>query len=317
MNLTWELRRGSVGRWCQRHLAGVAELEDVWTQSIRTGQTRRPTGAGSGGPDWARLGAAIHWRIALALTSEPPLAAFAGMAVLDPATSIDGLVEDYEQGRLDGAAPTTPGAGDFAMRLGRFAEGYHLDQVQPAAVERTLARAMWVLALWEDVYRAGPDRAGWWPGLDVGAGWDGPAWLKMAPDYAVADIANVSGLFTRRGLPGLFDSAGSKDVIVAPEYVPGWAEADLKVGSCLVEVEATVNPARLDPTWVWQLCCYAWLDGHTDAIAIHLARQGLTVTFDLDDLVTTVSHGGDPDVLAGQARTVMARAAASVGKPFP
>lgn len=312
MNLAWELRQGSLGRWCHQRLAHVADLDDTWQAAVRAGQTRRPRNAGGGGPDWRRLGAAIHWRIVFAFADQPPVTAFMGMAALDT-TTLDELVEAYNQGRSAGVAPAQTGAANFAMRLGRFVAGYDLAATQPAKVERTLARAMWVLALWEDVHRAGPDAANWWPGPDA-ADWDGPAWLELAPDYAVTDLASVAELFTTRGRPGLVDTATSDDAIVGPVYVADWAEADLKLGTCLIDVKATVRPDRLDRRWIWQLCCYAWLDGHVPTIAIHLARQGRTVMFDLDDTVTIISGGDDPARLAGHAREIMTAAAASVGR---
>lgn len=58
----------------------------------------------------------------------------------------------------------------------------------------------------------------------------------------------------------------------------------------------------------------AWLDGHVSTIAIHLARQGCTVTFDLDDTVNTISGGDDSARLAGQAHRVLTEAAGSVGR---
>lgn len=203
------------------------------------------------------------------------------------------------------------------MRLGRFVAGYDLTSPQPLRVERTPARAMWVLALWEDVYRGGPDRAGWWPTDGSAAGWDGPAWLELAPDYAIDDVAGVAVLFMSRGRAGLVQAEGSDRVVAGPVYVEGWAEADLKLGSCLVDIKATVHPSRLDPYWIWQLRCYAWLDGHTTTIAVHLARQAVTAILDLDDSVAAISGGADPQVVAGRAREVMADAAASVGKPIP
>lgn len=317
MNLTWELRQGSIGRWCRRHLDGVDALDEVWQASVRGSQSRRPHHTGPGGPDWPRLGSAIHWRVTYGFASGPPLSALKGLALLDDTVTTAQLAEAFDAGCSPGLESPHGGPGDFALRLGRFVAGYDLAAPQPAKVERTLARAMWVLALWEDVYRAGPDRAGWWPADGSAAVWDGPAWLELAPDYAVDDVAGVAGLFTARGRAGLVAAAGSDDAIVEPVYVDGWAEADLKLESCLVDVKATVHPARLDPRWIWQLCCYAWLDGHVKTIAVHLVRQAVTVVLDLADTVAKISGGADPQVLAGRAREVMAEAAASVGKPIP
>lgn len=79
----------------------------------------------------------------------------------------------------------------------------------------------------------------------------------------------------------------------------------------------SMSPAGPTPTWIWQLCCYAWLDGHVDTIAIHLARQDRTVVFDLHDTVELISGGNHPLVVAGRGRSIMREAEASAGQPCP
>lgn len=88
MNLTWELRQGPVGRWCRRHLGDVSVLDDGWTSAAQGSQSRRPHNAGPGGPDWPRLGAAIHWRIMFGFADQVPVSAFKGLALLDDTTSL-------------------------------------------------------------------------------------------------------------------------------------------------------------------------------------------------------------------------------------
>ncbi len=261
------------------------------------------------------LGTAIHSRIAFGFGDDPPVTAFRGYTLVDGDVTTEALTDAYQQGHSPGTTPTLPsGVLDFAGRLGQFTANYDLAAPQPPPVERTLAKALWVLALWEGAYRG--DDTTWWPG-PAATTWTAGDWLGLAPDYAVADIAAVAELFTTRGRDDLVAAAGSDVAVVGPVYVPGWADADLVVGSCLVEVKATVNPGRLNPTWIWQLCCYAWLDGHVDTIAIHLARQGRTVAFDLRDTVDLISGGNDPGVVAGRGRSIMREAAASAGRTLP
>lgn len=315
MNLTWELHRGPVGRWVRATLPDVDLLEPSWRAATAALSTRRPRRAGPDGPDWPTLGLAIQHRIGVALAADPPMAAFRGCALVDATASVELLVDAYEQGGTPGASPTmSTGQADFATRLGQFVGRYDLAAPQPVGVEHTLAKVLWVLALWEGAYRG--DEPVWWPGA-AAAAWSAQDWLALAPDYAVADVAGVGELFTRRGHADLQATAGPGAVTVGPVYVPGWAEADMVIGSTMVDVKATVHPQRLNPTWIWQLCCYAWLDGHIDTIAVHLPRQGRTVSLDLTTTVETISGGGDASVLAGQAREIMREAAARVGKQMP
>lgn len=315
MNLTWELRQGSVGRWVRHTLPGVGELEAAWRSGISSVSTRRPQVAADVRPEWAVLGTAIHHRVALGFGSDPPIAAFRGLAALTGLGAGDVLVEAYRQGHSPGADPTpSSGTLDFASRLGRFVARYDLAAPQPQAVERTLAKALWVLALWKDSNReTGP--AAWCTG-PAAATRTASDWLALAPDYAVADIAAVAHQFTTRGRCDLVTATGSDDAVVGPVYAPDWADADLKLGSCIIDMKATVDPRRLNPVWIWHLCCCAWLDGHADTIAIHLSRQARTITMDLAATVEAVSGGADAAVIAGQGRVVMREAAAGVGKPI-
>ncbi len=317
MNLTWELRRGHVGRWVRQTLPDVGLLEPMWHSATSSAVTRRPRHAGAGGPDWPTLGTAIHHRIDFGFAADPPTGAFRGVALLDPATSVDGLVTAFRQGWCshDAIAATPAGPLSFASRLGQFVARYDLTSSQPAAVERTLARALWVLARWESAYR-GDDPSGWWQG-PASATWTAGDWLAVAPDYAVADVAAVADLFTSRGRENLIAAVGPGQVAVAQVYVADWADADLVVGSCVVDIKGTVHPQRFNPAWIFQLCCYAWLDGHVDTIAVYLARQGQTVALDLAATVETISGGRDPWVVADEARDVMREAAAASGRRVP
>ncbi|MFN2555297.1 MAG: hypothetical protein ABR592_00225 [Nitriliruptorales bacterium] len=72
--------------------------------------------------------------------------------------------------------------------------------------------------------------------------------LSLATHYALADLAAVIELLYTRGL----DQLQALGPIVAnpPVFILGWADGDLVLGDCLVDIKATIRPHRLDPQWV-------------------------------------------------------------------
>jgi hypothetical protein len=74
--------------------------------------------------------------------------------------------------------------------------------------------------------------------------------------------------------------------VSAPVLVHHWADADLLIGSRLLDVKTVVRADEPDRVarWLWQLAAYTWLDT-TDryrvrAVGLYLARHGLHVTWD-------------------------------------
>ncbi|MCS7475497.1 hypothetical protein ACFFQW_15125 [Umezawaea endophytica] len=78
--------------------------------------------------------------------------------------------------------------------------------------------------------------------------------------------------------------------VSAPVLVPRWAEADLLIGSRLLDVRTdTDDPDRL-ARGLWRLAAHTWLDTtdryRVQAVGFYLARHGLHVTWD----ATTFTH---------------------------
>ncbi len=74
--------------------------------------------------------------------------------------------------------------------------------------------------------------------------------------------------------------------VSAPVLVPDWADADLLIGSRLLDVRTAVTADEPDEVarWLWRLAACTWLDT-TDryrvrAVGLYLARHGLHVTWD-------------------------------------
>ncbi|HEX6341063.1 hypothetical protein [Umezawaea sp.] len=109
-------------------------------------------------------------------------------------------------------------------------------------------------------------------------------WRRWGRDYA--EPAGPAAL--RRATTGPLDDGLPAGVwgVSAPVLVPRWAEADLLVGSRLLDVEAVADvdePERV-ARWLWRLAAYTWLDT-TDryrvrVVGLYLARHGLHVTWD-------------------------------------
>jgi hypothetical protein len=80
--------------------------------------------------------------------------------------------------------------------------------------------------------------------------------------------------------------------VSAPVLIPHWAEADLLIGTRLLDVrtEADINNPDQVARWLWRLAAYTWLDTtnryRVQAVGLYLARHGLHVTWD----ATTFTH---------------------------
>ena len=88
----------------------------------------------------------------------------------------------------------------------------------------------------------------------------------------------------------------------------GGADADLVLGSCLLDIKATVNP-RLERSWLLQLLGYTLLDSddacHIDAVGILLARQAVMAYWPLEPLLDATAGSARPSL--GSMRADFAR----------
>ncbi len=152
--------------------------------------------------------------------------------------------------------------------------------------EEHLARYCYVLALFEDVTRSG--RADGSPLFWHGPKTSVPELLSTADVQWVDDICQMSWLFHEKHKELLPDTAilnpkfeGSRDI--------GGADADIILGSCLIDIKATVNP-RITRDWLYQLLGYVLLDysdqHRLDGVGVYLARQGVLLKWPLHWLMS-------------------------------
>jgi hypothetical protein len=312
----------AIHRWMQRTLPRIDALQTAWTDALVGARTVRPR---HDGPiDWAGIGRAFGYRLGYALACTPPYHALFALPILTgddqarhhvastftthrdfpvgfcadlrplPDSSalqlpVPGWIADLRQGPPGARA----GLVDFFTTV---AGGVHLYQLHhPASPqgEQRFARTCYALGLLEDAYRGGFARARrWLPPTPYGLTAD---YLHaLAPDYLVADLANIADALTRHGLRQLPHG----HAIVSPEFIAGWADGDVLIGDLLIDCKTTVKPHNLRPEWIYQILGYALLDVadcyRIRRVGIYLARQARLVTWTLDDLTHQLSGGLAP-----------------------
>ncbi len=320
MPLTAELRNPAspLRGWFEARLPHVDRLTEAWSAHLRAVPTVRPASQ-QGRLPWGTLGGAIQHRINFALSGAPPLFALLGAggltgdpgfrhraaarfpthAALSSRRCADLLpvghdrvivlpINDEDDIEAPVDADMAAGLEGFFVRLAGFLTRHGLPGARPPpAVEGRLAQVCWALALLEARYRSGDDT--WIPGsLEELT----PEFLLgLAPHYALSDLPAVISLLYDRGLAALHD-LGSV-VANPPVLVLGWADGDLVLGDCLIDVKATTHPHRLDPEWLYQLVAYALLDAadlfRIRRVGVYLARQGTLVCWALDQLVALLA----------------------------
>lgn len=104
----------------------------------------------------------------------------------------------------------------------------------------------------------------------------------------IADLTALADRLTGEAWPAL-ESLGLSPATVNPMFIPHWADGDLVVGNCLLDVKATVRPEQLDPVMLLQLLGYALLDLSDlygiRRVGLYLARQARMAVWELATLV--------------------------------
>ena len=154
--------------------------------------------------------------------------------------------------------------------------------------EELLARYCYVLALFEQVARSG--RLDVFPILGEREA-NVHRLLSIPADEWVDDICNMSRLFYESCQEHLLEMPilnptfeGSRDV--------GGADADMIIGSCLIDIKTTVR-ARIERNWLYQLLGYVLLDYgdiyRLESVGVYLARQGTLIRWPLRYLIGGLS----------------------------
>jgi hypothetical protein len=160
----------------------------------------------------------------------------------------------------------------------------------PEDQEREFARYCIVLALFEEVFRAGTRIRS--PLFEPQPKQTLLALLDIAQSHWITDLCQLSWLYFDRfehwlRRPNVLNPtfAGSRDV--------GGADADLIVDGCLVDIKTTVQ-TKLSSEWLYQLIGYTLLD-YEDAyqireVALYLARQGILLHWTVPELLLGMSE---------------------------
>lgn len=152
--------------------------------------------------------------------------------------------------------------------------------------ERELARVCFVLALYEQCARIGPNPA--WPIVALGRDAGVKAALALCDGRAALDIAELAGLFLQTQ-PFLLCG---DDVALNPTFAGsaslGGADADLIVDRTLIDLK-TVTNGWFGRAELWQLVGYVLADldntHRIERVGVYLARHGRLIDWELPVLL--------------------------------
>lgn len=174
-----------------------------------------------------------------------------------------------------------------------------LDTLQPvgrsldAKSEHLLARLCFVLALLEEVIRRNSYRYS--PLIMPRPKKSVDELLSIPQEEWVDDLYNLFRLFHKH-----YASMLSRPSILNPSFAGEtglvWAESDLLVDGCLIEIKASVEPT-IQSMWLRNLAGCVLLDyedhRHIHAVGIYMARQRLLISWSIEEyfgLLTGESH---------------------------
>lgn len=260
--------RSDLRVWLDRRLGQLGPVRSDWKSALAGSEPLLPTvGSDGSSPNYSLLGHAIGQRIQWMLTPGVSEAVLFGLEIciatrvvaLDAAKEIRSVVDD----------PC------FGERLS----------------SAELARWALLTGLMEQTYRAGPRVV---ESMHPEQSLD--SLLSSFATEAVTDVQQVAA----RCEPIMSEmSPDGDEVVVGPCFAGsnavGGADADFVIGRSLVDVKAT-KKTSLSKRDIQQLVMYALLDfDHRyslESVAILLARFGVMVRWDLDELLPTLA--GEP-----------------------
>lgn len=285
MSLTSHLDRpdSPVSQFLREHFPHANDLARACSPQLAGVPPLRP--AASGGYPYPTVGTALDYRLRYYFAVTPP----------------DQFVAWRAAVLLSVAPPFIDQCAFFTELSQVVAEINPVGRRLDAQQEAQLARYCYVLALFEAIYRAGPQIKS---PLYTPPNRTVADLLAKASDAVVADLCALSwgfhdhctALLARPAvLNPTFD--GSHDI--------GGADADLIVDGCLIDIKTTVKP-RVDPSWLYQLLGYVLLD-YTDryqirAVALYLARQQRLLRWPLDAFLANLAGSVAPPLADVRAR---------------
>ena len=295
MSLTRELddRNSPVRRFFEAYFPDLRAPRRDWAEQIQGALTIRPA---TDRRLPSTIGTAFDYRLRyfFAATPASELVAAHGMNALAQAALLREFVGDDRDDTLASLVRGFPPEGTTAAYLvDDLVQSLDatVARLTPAgrrlapADEQTLCRYCYVLALYEELFRAGlainSPLYSLHPDATLGE-------LLALPDPLwIEDLCALAGVFfdgfaELTTVPAILNPkfAGSRDI--------GGADADLIVDGCLIELKTTIRP-QLRKELLYQLLGYVLLDYddeyEIDAAAVYLSRQATLVHWDLQVLL--------------------------------
>ena len=245
------------------------------------------------------LGTAVDYRLRLLLA--PDLTLTSTVAALG-AFELDGWFRLRERalasaGGAVGAEPRlvrgpgyTPAFTELIGAVAHTVDGRPPRRLSSRSIEDRLASYCWLLALFEQVFRAGIHPA--WPLAVAGPDAGLKDLLALVPAGAAREVTALTRVFIRTQP----DLLACKRLRVGPVFAQsaalGGADADLLLDGLLLDVKVTVNP-HLDRDRVWQLAGYALADTRDSlgirSVGMYFARHGQLLAWPLRDYLSALA----------------------------
>ena len=246
-------------------------------------------------PAWSALGHAIDYRLRLLLRWPPGDPVRAGVEAIGSPVPLRGAP----------AGPARTALRAAGLQLLTVLEDYLAGRAQ--LTEDQVCQLCFVAASYEDIYRTGEVRrysllAQASPGTrlrDLAA---------AVPGYVATDLQRQLKLAER--VFGGFRALPADRVVCGPVFTGsadiGGADADFIIDGMLLDCKATVAPARLGSAEISQLAGYLLLDYDDqygiDRVGLYLSRQGMGITWKVDEFLDLLGATQPLPVLRQQLR---------------
>jgi hypothetical protein len=301
VSLTAELDKkdSPVRRWFNEWLPNAKPISTEWNARVKSVPIARPeTDQRVPGT----VGTAFDYRLrySLAVTPLRDLVAASGMRLLDPIRNPTAATSAAPDDFLTLYGQPPPAARPVIDLIGDFERDLSTTLVRLTPVGRTLenseeevlCRFCYLLALFEELYRAGLAIDSPLFSLERSATF--ADLLALPPQIWVDDLCALSQLMVSH-LPEM----GRQPLFLNPVFAGsgeiGGADADLISGGCLIDIKTTVDPKFTRTRLLYQVLGYVLLD-YDDAyeirnVGVYLSRQGLLIRWPLADLLKTLLDG--------------------------
>lgn len=307
MSLTSHLKNQSspIRQFIRQRFSQTTKLTEPANKTLQDVGTILPIQADKSYP-YGLIGTAIDYRIRYAFNITPyrELVAWRGAIPLTykALKSKEDLPIDFDEIMsvvrvIVGDFTSGIARGPYPMKLIlAFFEslGVTLEDLQPVGrtlppdAEEILERYCFVLALFEEIFRAGLKNASRTSLLLIPKPRKSIDEMLAIPQVEwIDDLSAIFALFYKHHNQLLNHPHVLNPDFVGSRYVGG-ADADMIVDNCLIDIKTSIY-ARIEPIYLHQLIGYLLLDFddafHLDSVGIYLARQGELLQWDISDFI--------------------------------